>query len=220
MEGRSRSRTHLKVLLRTMSKPPVYSAELAALRPDKDDHLLEGSACVVRVSLERNEPSVEGGALYESTPPHDEPEMVTIGGKFLSLLMKQAIDQEAVCRVDFTTSSQGWLWPRLVREPPHVDEVLKLIAREVEGSREPGTHLVEIWVVPGREERAATLLIEGFREDPGSRVLWRQILKSGTVHASIGGSVCSIATHCDEIEALIGTIEACLRAADLRPAWR
>jgi hypothetical protein len=62
-------------------------------------------------------------------------------------------------------------------------------------------------------------IIQQFREVPGSRSLWRRLIRDGAVRASVTESTCSVACDCDRFDDCRRWIEEALGRSGLASRW-
>jgi hypothetical protein len=204
-----------------MAKNNPYVAVVSTLRPDRDDHLLEGSACTVRIEV-----GVEGDSDCESVPlglgvdddNSNGVRMVVAVPEFLPEFLGLLYNRGFCFRFEVVDSPHEWLWPKMARQLPELTQAITFVTEEsVNGPVDQAT--ITISAIPGDRENEAIDLVNRYRSGGGTRTLWRRILHSGVITLRMMGDVCSISMDCADIDQTIHDVRVALDAAGVPALW-
>ncbi|HKO18698.1 MAG TPA: hypothetical protein VJU82_07410 [Acidobacteriaceae bacterium] len=194
----------------------MYRVSLLESRPDKDERLLEGSACVLRVMIEpvaarRTKSDAEMLADPFSWPPL----MLTVGRPFLSALADDVMGAGYRCRIEPPARVAGaWSQPKDCSEPGAVGDALAELSRDA-GCRTGDCYPITCWFLPERAYQLCDDALNAFQRSPGELAPWRRLIHAGVMRVSVTDDSCSIAMDCSLFPWTMAAVSAALRTAGL-----
>jgi hypothetical protein len=166
-------------------KPQMCELILWSSRREGGTASARTAACTVRAEL-----------LVSESKQIDA--MISAGRRFLEAFCGRALLRERIIRCDAAEPGfRDWQWPMIVTRPEDIGSAIGAFPLE-ESPEGEEVYPISLWLFSPHNRTAAELVIDSFRDNPGSATLAAKLLTTGVSRISIFRNTLHISCRRDQ----------------------